>query len=136
MSWMIAQRNRVIVGVGDRNVERRAKTRAGFRALDLNPVIPISVHGDPLRSGRNSELSAAASGRGWWNRIAPKPHRQQAAATAGYANPPTGSSPFVSKSYAAGLKMERPGGACLKPGRCNPQLIPSSNMRAMRRHSP
>src|SRR6266403_3283032 len=39
--------NRVVVGIGDRDGERRAKTHAVFRALDPNPVVSISVHGDP-----------------------------------------------------------------------------------------
>src|SRR6476660_3441278 len=40
--------DRMVVGVGDRDGERRAKTHAVFRALDANPVVSISVHGDPF----------------------------------------------------------------------------------------
>src|SRR5206468_1564420 len=36
--------DRVVVGIGDRDGECRAKTHAVFRALDPNPVISISVH--------------------------------------------------------------------------------------------
>src|SRR5258705_12244437 len=52
--------NRVVVGIGDRDGERRAKAHAVFRALDPNPVVSTSVHGDPSRSvGRNSEAYCA-----------------------------------------------------------------------------
>src|SRR5256885_6420543 len=40
--------DRVVVGIGDGNRKRRAKPHAVFRALDPNPVVAISVHGDPF----------------------------------------------------------------------------------------
>lgn len=43
--------DRVVVGIGDRDGERRAKAHAVLRALDPNPVVSISVHGDPFGSG-------------------------------------------------------------------------------------
>src|ERR1700733_4671822 len=39
--------DRVVVGIGDRDGEGRAKTHAIFRALDPHAVGSISVHGDP-----------------------------------------------------------------------------------------
>src|SRR5258707_15185849 len=39
--------DRVVVGIGDRDGERGAETHAVFRALDPNPVVSVSVHGDP-----------------------------------------------------------------------------------------
>src|SRR4029077_2693452 len=40
--------DRMVVGIGDRDGERRAEADAVFRALDPNAVISISVHGDPF----------------------------------------------------------------------------------------
>jgi len=40
--------DRMIVGIGDRDGERRAEAHAVLRALDPNPVVSISVHGDPF----------------------------------------------------------------------------------------
>src|SRR5690349_19020753 len=39
--------DRMVVGVGDRDGERRAEADAVFRALDADAVIAIAVHGDP-----------------------------------------------------------------------------------------
>jgi len=40
--------DRVVIGIGDRDSECRAEAHAVFRALDSNPVVSISVHGDPF----------------------------------------------------------------------------------------
>ena len=48
--------NRVVVGLGDRDGERRAKTHAVFRALDPNPVVSISVHGGSRGAWRGLSL--------------------------------------------------------------------------------
>jgi hypothetical protein len=42
--------NRVVVGIGDRDGDRRAKTHAVFRALDPNPVVSTSVRSQIPRS--------------------------------------------------------------------------------------
>jgi hypothetical protein len=51
--------DRVVVGIGDRDGERRAKTHAVFRALDPNPVLSIFVHGDPSDAQGVGRVSAA-----------------------------------------------------------------------------
>src|SRR6267154_4657331 len=43
----------MVVGIGDRDGERRAEAHAVFRALDPNSIVSISVHGDPSRSKRS-----------------------------------------------------------------------------------
>jgi len=39
--------DRMVVGIGDRDGERRAEAHAVFRALDPDCVVSIAVHGDP-----------------------------------------------------------------------------------------
>src|SRR4029078_8639041 len=48
--------DRMGVGIGDSKRQRRAKTDAVFRALDPNPVVSVSVHGEP--PGRSEQCAA------------------------------------------------------------------------------
>src|SRR5690349_3894252 len=57
--------NRVVVGVGDRDRQRRAEADAVFGALDADAVVSISVHGGP----RKLSASVLRANRGCKRRI-------------------------------------------------------------------